>query len=330
MNKVNLCILGCGSVARLHSRIARTLRSRVNLFYASRSLKKARQYNLKFNGKGAFGSYEEACSSSRVDAVFICTPHAFHHEHARLAAVNYKHLLIEKPVARNLDELSIIETAVKKAGVLCMVAENYHFKPSVKVLQKHLTSQSIGQPLFIELNCAKKSRVKNWRADPELMGGGALLEGGVHWINFICRLGGKVDEVIALKPEKNYPMVAPFEDTLQVLIKFKSGLIGNMIHSWNLVNRTAGLQISKIYGTDGNIYFESNGLFVLVLGRHKRLYFPGLYDLMGYRLMFKHFLECVLNSRQPEMSLALAHRDLAVVTSAYNSLNSKHFEKIDS
>ncbi|UCC79138.1 MAG: Gfo/Idh/MocA family oxidoreductase [Candidatus Zixiibacteriota bacterium] len=328
MGKVNLCVLGCGSVARLHSRIARTLRSRVNLFYASRSLEKAERYNLKFNGSGAYGSYEEACASSRIDAVFICTPHAFHHEHVRLAAKYNKHILVEKPVARNLDELSQIETAVGEAGVTCMVAENYYFKPLVKVLQKQLASDNVGKPLFLELKCAKKSRPKHWRADEELMGGGALLEGGVHWINLICNLGGEVNEVLALRPRNENPLVAPFEDTLQLLIKFSSGVVGNMLHSWNLVNRTGGLQMSKIYCANGNIHFESNGLFVLVMGRRKRLYFPGLYDLMGYRGMLKHFLECVQNSLQPKMSLALARRDLAVVAGAYRSLDSNRFEKI--
>ncbi len=58
MKKMNLCILGCGSVARLHSRVARTLKSRVNLLYASRSKEKAEEYNRKFHGIGAFGSYD--------------------------------------------------------------------------------------------------------------------------------------------------------------------------------------------------------------------------------------------------------------------------------
>ncbi|MFQ5632704.1 MAG: Gfo/Idh/MocA family oxidoreductase, partial [bacterium] len=82
MNKINLCILGCGSVAKLHSRVARTMKSRVELLYASRNLAKAQEYNRKFKGVGAFGSYEEACSSPEVHAVFICTPHAYHVEHA--------------------------------------------------------------------------------------------------------------------------------------------------------------------------------------------------------------------------------------------------------
>lgn len=329
MNKVNLLILGCGSVARLHSRVAKmSLKSKVNLLYASRDGEKAQSYNKKFGGIGAFSSYEAGCSDSRVDAVLVCTPHALHVEHARLAAENRKAVLIEKPVTRTLDELAEIERSVAAGGVTAMVAENYYFKPLVKVIRSHIARGDIGDPMVIELNRAARSSPSGWRADAEMMGGGALLEGGVHWVNLLLSLGGEAREVVAARPERPYKMVAPLEDTLELLFKFSDGTVGKLLHSWNLPNRIAGLGMSKILGSEGNIHFESNGLFALVLGRRKRLRIPGLLDLMGYRGMLKHFLECVQDGRQPEMSLAVARRDMQVVAAAYRSLESGRFEQL--
>jgi len=328
MNKVKLCILGCGDVARLHSRVARSMRSQVDLLFASRSAQKAEEYRRKYGGIGAFGSYQEACASPEVDAVFICTPQAFHLEHARMAAENGKPMLIEKPIARSHSELAEIESIVEHTGTLCMVAENYYFKPAVGVLRRHIESGDIGDPLIIELNKTKRSRIQGWRADADMMGGGALLEGGVHWINLICHLGGEVKEVLAARPEKSYRLVAPFEDTLEILLKFADGTIGKLLHSWNLLNRLGGVQMSKIYGTEGNILFESNGLFALVSGRRKRLRFLGMRDIMGYRAMLRHFIDCVRQDRPPEMSLAVARRDMEVVWAAYRSLQSGRFEEV--
>ncbi|MFQ5704303.1 MAG: Gfo/Idh/MocA family protein [Gemmatimonadales bacterium] len=329
MNKVNLLILGCGSIARLHSRVARTLRSQVNLLYASRDADKARDYNKRFHGIGAFGSYEQGCADTRVDAVLICTPHAFHVENVRLAASNGKAVLVEKPITRNLDELARMEECVAAAGVHAMVAENYFFKPLVRVLRYHIERGDIGEPIVIELNRAGSSRPTGWRADAEMMGGGALLEGGVHWVNLLLNLGGDSSEVIAAEPRRNGPKVAPFEDTLELLFKFSDGGVGKLLHSWNLSNRIAGLSMSKIFGTAGNIHFESNGLFALILGRRKRLRIPGLLDIMGYRGMLKHFLECVRENRQPAMSLAVARRDMQAVAAAYRSLESGKFEPLE-
>jgi predicted dehydrogenase len=316
-------MLGCGAVARLHSRVARSLRPRVDLVYASRTREKAEVYSRRYGGVGAFGSYEEACADAKVDAVLVCTPQAFHSEHAVLAARHGKAVLIEKPVTRTLAELAAIETAVRQTGV---VAENYHFKPVVRVLRAHLEAGDIGQPLFVELNRGARRRVSGWRADGELMGGGALLEGGVHWVNYLCRLGGEVREVCAARPEGGRPPVAPFEDGHEQLETFRTGAVGKLLHAWNVPNRLGGLQLSKIYGAEGNITFESNGLFALVAGQRTRLRFPGVRDLMGYRAMLRHFLECVRERRAPEMSLAAARRDLAVVLAAYRSLTTRRFE----
>ncbi|UCG88746.1 MAG: Gfo/Idh/MocA family oxidoreductase [Gemmatimonadota bacterium] len=328
MSKVNLCILGCGSVARLHSRIARTLRSRVNLLYASRSREKAEEYNKKFRGVGAFGSYEEACSDPRVDAVFVCTPHACHVEHVRLAAGGNKAVLVEKPVARNMEEFAAIERAVADAGVISMVAENYFFKPLAAVIRHHIERGDVGRPTFLELNRAAGKKMSGWRADAEMMGGGALLEGGVHWVNLLASIGGKVTEVAAARPRESHDLVAPFEDSIELLVKFENGSVGKLLHSWNSVNRIGGLGMSKIYGTDGNIFFESNGIFVLVLGRRKRLRFPGFIDIMGYRAMLRHFVECVREDKPASMSLAVARHDMQIVFAAYRSLESGAFEAV--
>ncbi|MFQ5747265.1 MAG: Gfo/Idh/MocA family protein [Gemmatimonadota bacterium] len=328
MSRIRLCLLGCGAIARLHSRVARTIRGGFELSFASRSREKAEAYRRRFRGKAAFGSYEEACASPDVDAVLICTPHALHAEHAELAVAGGKHLLIEKPVTADLDGLERIEAAVRRSGGICMVAENYHFKPVARVLRRHLDAGDIGDPLFIELNKAGSSRAEGWRADEAMMGGGALLEGGVHWIHLMQILGGPVREVIAARPESAPPTNAPFEDNIEVLFRFESGCVGKLLHSWNTRNRTGGLQMSRIYGTGGNIAFESNGLWAAVLGRRRRLRVPNPLDIMGYRGMLREFLAAVREAREPSMSLALARRDLEIALAAYRSLGSGRFEPV--
>lgn len=313
-------------MARLHSRVARSLGRDIALSYASRDRAKAEAYSRRFGGRGAFGSYEAACASSDVDAVLICTPHALHVEHARLAAAHRKPMLIEKPIARTLEELDDIEVAAAESGAPCMVAENYFFKPVVRVLRQHLDRGDVGDVLFIEVNRTKRQRVAGWRSDADMMGGGALLEGGVHWVNLMSSLGGDVDAVLATRPQRGVRLVAPFEDTLAVVLRFASGAVGQLLYSWNLGNRL-GLQGSKIFGTAGNVLFESNGLFVLVAGRRRLLRFPGVRDLMGYRAMLRHFVSCVRENRPPAMSLALARRDLGIVLAAYRSLETERFER---
>jgi predicted dehydrogenase len=82
-----------------------------------------------------------------------------------------------------------------------------------------------------------------------------------------------------------------------------------------------GLRLSKLYGREGIITFESNGLFVLARGKGwPRLIFPGLRDIRGYRAMYRDFLQSVAEGRAPEMSLERAADDQRLMDQVYASL----------
>lgn len=328
MTPVEICILGCGAVARLHSRVARSLGGAVRLSFASRDADRAEEYRRRYGGRHAFGSYEAACTHPDIDAVFICTPPGLHVEHAELAARSGKGIVVEKPAARTVAELDRIRAAVRSHGVVGAVAENYRFKPLLRVLRWHIERGDIGTPQFIEISRAGRNKTGGWRADAELMGGGALLEGGVHWIHLLCELGGTPLQVVAARPAHGATPVAPVEDSLDLLVSFADGPVGRLFHSWNTTTRVFGLGMSRILGTAGNIHFESNGLFATVLGRRHRIRIPGLRDLMGYRAMWRHLATCLSEHREPEISLDVARRDLAVVEAAYRSLQTAKFEPV--
>jgi predicted dehydrogenase len=261
MTRQHMVILGCGKIARLHAKLIGRYRDHIDLSFASRSPDRAEQYRRKFRGRAAFASYGEACEDPTVDVVVDCTPPSQHAANAERAALHRKTLIVEKPLARNLEELDRIAKIAADAGVLAMVAENYRFKPLLTALRHHIERGDIGTPLFYDISRAGRSVKTGWRADPEEMGGGALLEGGVHWVNLLLELGGSPQTAVAMRPTLDYPMASPFEDCLELLVRFRAGTVGRLFHSWNTTSRVAGLGLSRILGTEGNIHFESNGLF---------------------------------------------------------------------
>jgi predicted dehydrogenase len=323
---VRLAVLGCGNVARVHARLLRSLGG-VALSFASRDAAKAEAYRRQYAGAHAFGSYEEACAHADIDAVLICTPTAQHAPQAALAASAGKAVIIEKPAARSVAELDPVRAVVRERGVLGAVAENYRFKPLLEALRFHIARGDIGVPQFLELSRAGRNRTGGWRGDAEIMGGGALLEGGVHWVHLLCELGGTPARVVAVRPATGTASVAPFEDALDLLVSFTGGPAGRLFHSWNTRSRIFGLGLSRILGTEGNIHFESNGVVALVLGRRTRVRLPGLLDIMGYKGMWRHLLACLRIGGECLISLDVARRDLAVVEAAYRSLESGRFEE---
>lgn len=326
MSDVRLAVLGCGKVARLHARILRRLGG-VTLSFASRDAAKAQAYRRDFGGAHAFGSYDEACTHAEIDAVLVCTPTAQHAPQAALAASAGKAVIVEKPAARSVAELDRVRAVVRERGVLGAVAENYRFKPLLEALRFHIARGDIGVPQFLELSRAGSNVTGGWRGDAEIMGGGALLEGGVHWVHLLCELGGAPGRVVAARPATGAASVAPVEDALDLLVSFTDGPVGRLFHSWNTRSRIFGLGLSRILGSEGNIHFESNGVVALVLGRRTRVRIPGLFDLMGYKGMWRHLLACLRTGGECLVSLDVARRDLAVVEAAYRSLETGRFEE---
>jgi predicted dehydrogenase len=322
-----MAVLGCGSIARRHSRILRS-QGGVTLSYASRDAAKAEAYRREYGGWHAFPSYEAACEHPEIDAVLICTPTAQHAAQAELAAAAGKAVIVEKPAARNVAELDRVRAVARERGVFGAVAENYRFKPLLGALRAHIERGDIGVPQFLELSRAGRNLTSGWRGDAGSMGGGALLEGGVHWVNLLCELGGTPHQVVAARPATGARSVAPFEDALEVLVAFANGPVGRLFHSWNTRSRIFGLGLSRILGTEGNIHFESNGIVALVLGRRTRVRIPGLLDIMGYKGMWRHLLECLRTNRESLVSLDVARRDLSVIDAAYRSLETGRFENV--
>lgn len=324
-----ICFAGCGLIASRHAKNIRKAYKNISLSFVDTDYNKAVALKTEFNGTRAFPDIEHALDCPDFDILFITTPHAYHADIACAAAKKGKHLIIEKPVSRNLAEFKKISAAVKKYNVRCTVAENYMYKGFVKKITDNINNGSIGKPLIIEINKHNRDTITGWRTDPDLMGGGALLEGGVHWVNLLVSLAQSDPvSVIAFKPEVEYSTNVPFEDTIVLTVKFKNGTVGKLLHSWRIPNRFKGISLSKIYGTDGVITFESNGLFTSVSGLKKKKYLLNPGDFLGFKGMLKAFIDDYIEDRPWSPGLERIGMELRLVEAAYRSLKSGQLEKI--
>jgi predicted dehydrogenase len=104
-----------------------------------------------------------------------------------------------------------------------------------------------------------------------------------------------------------------------VVARYAEGAVGVLFFSWAIPSLLKGLRLSHIYGTEGAIRFESNGLFILVLGKRRCLRLPGVRDLTGTRAMFRDFVGALREGRAPEFTLARARRDLELVEQVYRT-----------
>ncbi|HTL04640.1 MAG TPA: Gfo/Idh/MocA family oxidoreductase [Gemmatimonadales bacterium] len=312
---LSLALLGCGAIARRHARTLNRFGSRVRLAFASREAARAESFRRDCGGFAAFPSYQAALDSAEVEAVLVTTPPAQHRELVLGALRAGKHAIVEKPAFLHSADADQVAAAAAAAGRQVLVAENYAYKPLTRVLCRLLEADEIGPARLIRLSARKHQATPDWRGSAALAGGGALFEGGVHWVNLLAWLGGEIVDVQGYRPGRPEGL----ERTMVVVVRFANGAVGSLHHSWEAPARLQGISFSQVIGERGTISFESNGLLVLLNGRRRRVLLPGFRDLKGFRAMFDDFLTALATGAAPRMTLAAARRDLAVVEAAYRS-----------
>jgi predicted dehydrogenase len=312
---LDLACLGCGDIASKHARRLAALGD-VSVSFASRDPARAAALARRHGGARTYGSYAAALADQAVDAVVITTPPSLHLRLTLDALAAGKAVIVEKPAYLRSADLDLVEAASADAGRPVLVAENYAYKPLAEALRRIVESGDLGEVRYLTVNALKQQAGDGWRADETLAGGGALFEGGVHWIDLMAGLGLTPESVQAYRPG----VLEGIERSVLLVIQYEEGAVGTLHHAWDTPSIFRGLRLSRIYGTRGSVTFESNGLFVAVRTRGVRLLVPGWRDIAGYGAMFADFLACLRHGSQPRMTLARARRDLQLVQAAYASL----------
>ena len=108
--------------------------------------------------------------------------------------------------------------------------------------------------------------------------------------------------------------------SMMVAFRYDNGAVGALFYSREVPSFLRGLRLSKLFGREGVITFESNGGVVVVRGRGlPRVILPGFRDIRGYQAMYRDFVRAIRENRAPEMSLERAIEDQRLMDLVYAS-----------
>jgi predicted dehydrogenase len=323
---LRLAFLGCGSITDGHSRHLQSFRRDIALSYASRDASKAEAYRRRHHGVASYASYDAALADPRVDAVLIAVPPRFHLDLALQALAAGKHVIVEKPAFLKMEDYQTALEARNRATRIVLVGENDHYKPLAVCLRRLLADGAIGEMVFAHFTTLvrKLKDAGDWRNDETMAGGDAFFEEGIHWLHIAGSLGPR----IVPRTIRGYRPSLSRSDggdtrlkSMMVAFEYDNGAVGALYYSREVPSLFRGLRLSKLFGRDGIITFESNGIFVLVRGRRlPRLIVPGFDDIRGFKAMYRDFLGAIREGRSPEMSLERAIEDQQLMDRIYEGL----------
>jgi len=274
--------------------------------------------------KHAFRDYNDLLKDPKIDAVIISLPTFLHAEVAIKAAEHGKHILVEKPLARNVREAERVVSAANLKGVKLMVGYTARFNPLFQKLKNEIKLGTLGDvqiatanhigtgPFFHRSEKSIPKPVPSWWFDMELTGGGALLDLGSHLINLLIWYFGKV---VDAKSYLGYKFNMDFEDYAIGLMEFENGPIATIKTSWGSKDSQLCLQVC---GSAKNslVRIEPTSLSLLFNLFKAKL---GKFDHNLFYRELDHFVSCLQSDIPPEPSGEEGLKDLKVISMMYRN-----------
>ena len=194
------------------------------------------------------GSYEEILHDRQIDAVVLATPHSQHEAQALAAIGAGKHVFVEKPLALDLTSARRIAEAARQAGSVLAVGFNRRFHPAFCELRQRAQDGRLGRIVAMvaqhTTSTAQFIALDNWRAAAEEAPAGAFTATGVHSLDHMIELSGRVRDVRCVTA-RNYP--GRSDDTTTVMLQFAGGASGTIFCS---VATATNFEFT-VYGTAG-------------------------------------------------------------------------------
>ena len=290
MKKLNVGLIGAGFMGKAHSLAyvampmffwpAPAIPVRKTIVDVSDSI--AAEAAQRFGFEKSTSDWRSVVEDPEIDIIDIATPNHLHAEIAIAAAAAGKHIISEKPLARNGDEAKTMYDAVKNAGIVHMVAFNYRRTPAVALAKKYIDEGAIGDILnfrgtYLQDWSADPDGPLSWRFQKSIAGSGSLGDIGTHVVDmarFLCGeitqvntqlktwvktrplQAGGVDKLGASTKDSTAPRgEVDVDDEVLSLLELQNGAIGSLEATRNAHGRNNFLTF-EIHGTLGSIYFN--------------------------------------------------------------------------
>ena len=185
MKKYNWATLGCGVIA---NELAQAMEMRGQKLYsvANRTYQKAVEFADKYGIEKVYNNIDEVFEDENVDIIYISTPHNTHISYLRKALAAGKHVLCEKSITLNSDELAEAVALAKKNNVILAEAMTIYHMPIYKKKKEKIQSGELGKLGLIQMNFGsyKEYDMTN-RFFNRNLAGGAMLDIGVYALSFV-------------------------------------------------------------------------------------------------------------------------------------------------
>jgi predicted dehydrogenase len=254
-----------------------------------------------------YHNFSDLAADPDIDAVILGLPNYLHAPVTVQMLEAGKHVLCEKPMAPSVAEAEQMLDAARRTGRKLMIAHMWRFDREIRWLRDLVTHDTLGKIFKVKSHAIwlyEGPPPASWFVQPELAGGGALADMGIHSIDTLRYvLGGARPKTVFATAGTHFRDIS-LDDTATLLIEFEGGIAGLVEAGWYHLYADGLEGYTQVYGTQGyaralpselHSYVEG----VLSVTRPQMPARKQQCDLPMYQAQMDYFLDCILNDRDP-------------------------------
>ena len=208
------------------------------------------KYNILTKNCYNYENFDQIRDNPDVDAVYVITPNALHHDQVIRVANAGKHVICEKPMAINAQEGQEMIAACKKNNVQLLVGYRMHFEAKTLEIIRMRNAGEFGKVLFFQgLSGFISGDPKQWRLNKQLSGGGSMMDIGIYSVNGCRYMIGEDPLWVTAQETKTNPekFKEGVDETIQFQLGFPGGAVASCLSTYSLNN----LDRFFLNGTEG-------------------------------------------------------------------------------
>ncbi|HWQ32494.1 MAG TPA: Gfo/Idh/MocA family oxidoreductase [Blastocatellia bacterium] len=277
-------------------------------------------------GCAAYDSHRQMYEDHPLDAVIICTPPVTHPELAIFFLERQVHVLCEKPLSIDSGSARLMLATARRYGARLTMASKFRYVEDVMRAKSIVRSGILGEILLVENTFASRvDMADRWNSNPEVAGGGVLIDNGTHSVDIMRYLLGPLTDVQVVEGRR--PSGYAVEETVQLFVRSGCGAIGSIDLSWRLQKEVD--YFLNIYGVHGTVSVGwKNSKYRQATSRDWIIFGDGYDKVQAFRSQLENFCSAIRGEEALLITPADALASVEVIEAAYAALKNSHWTPV--
>jgi predicted dehydrogenase len=328
-------VIGAGSIGKRHTRnllAIGVLPSQIGIVEVRKD--RIEEVKKTLNIAEVYASIEEALDKQSFDAAIVCAPTSLHIPIGTQLASRGIHILMEKPLAHNLEGIEEFQQAVEKNNVVVEMAYIFRYAPAVQKLKELLEAKAVGKVLSVRGEFSEYlpdwhpwEDYRSFYMARKSQGGGSILDQS-HIMDLVHYLLGGFESVFAVNTRLS-DLEIEADDFAEMIVTLKNGVVAS-IHT-DIFGRDHKKHL-EMKGETGNLYWDHYANEVrhydaLTKCVHVYKKFPADFNL-NYIVELSRFIACCKGEEKPLADLQTGIETMELILAAERSQQTKRVEKV--